>query len=242
MKRKQWGLLILVAVLGFSGDTPAASVIQIGTAAYGGNNFKLIFEGELNGPGLVWLDYARFDNSWDQHVAWASNLGFTTAEITLNPAYTTNIDWSTGWRLPSAGPSPQVGYNQTTSEWGHLYYVSLGCTQSNYIFWVDPPFDLQSLYNKNFWSGTPTDPFLSPGAAWFFSFLNTFEGGVTAGFQAYYGTPADLWGMAVHEGTVSVVPEPATYAALGGLAALGFAAYRRRKKAGCMARAAGRGS
>ena len=87
MTRKIWGLLVLVAVLGFSGVTKA-SVTEIGTAAYGCNNFKLIFEGELNGPGLVWLDDSRFDDSWQQHVNWASNLGFTALICLFAPSST----------------------------------------------------------------------------------------------------------------------------------------------------------
>jgi len=36
-----------------------AALTTIGTATYGSQNYNLIYEGELGGSGLVWLDYTN---------------------------------------------------------------------------------------------------------------------------------------------------------------------------------------
>jgi hypothetical protein len=216
--------LVLVALLGFS-ESANAGLVEIGTATYGGTDYKLIFEGDLGSPGLVWFDYARFDDSWGQHVAWASNLGFTAAEVHLDPAYTTTIDWSTGWRLPNVGANPQGAFNQTTSEWGRLYYVSFGYEAHT----LPPPgayapFD-DAMHDRVFWFNTLENP-LQPFTAWAFS----FEVGVDAGYQYAENLNNDLWGMSVRFGTVSLVPEPSVILLCGfGLAAL---AARRKRRTG----------
>jgi len=41
---------------------------------------------------------------WQDQVDWASGLG-SQLTVTLNPGYTSGVDWSTGWRLPETDES-----------------------------------------------------------------------------------------------------------------------------------------
>jgi hypothetical protein len=104
--------------------------------------------------------------------------------INLEPGYTTSIDWSTGWRLPETVDGPWSfgydgtttgGYNITSSELGHLYYVALGnlgeygtngirteCFDS--IIKNKDPFN-NLLMGHDYWSGTEYSG--TPDSAWF---------------------------------------------------------------------------
>lgn len=103
----------------------------------------------------MWLDYTRDSDTWQNQMDWADGLGGSLT-IALDSLYSTDIDWSTGWRLPIydestvnlygpwgtdvgdgnwfgwGGPDEsgfhdyRSGYNMVNSELGHLYYESLG--------------------------------------------------------------------------------------------------------------------
>ena len=163
--------------------------------------------------------------TWDEATAWASGL---------------TVGGVTGWRLPRTVDGPYVygtdgtttgGYNITSSEMGHLYYIELGntaFTQSGYAPPVNKgPFaDLLSAY----WSGTEyaTDSIF----AWYFHF------GI--GSQSFCAKDyLDLFALAVHDGDVlgngivlpngPPVPIPGSILLLApGL--VGLAAIRRRLK------------
>ena len=70
MKRGWMLLLVLVAVLGFSGMAKA-TLTTIGTATYGGQNYNLIYEDNQH---LVWLDYTHVYAYWDNQMSWAAGL------------------------------------------------------------------------------------------------------------------------------------------------------------------------
>jgi hypothetical protein len=131
MMKKVWMLLIvLFAVAVFSGVTHAKLTV-IGTANYGGSDYKLIYEDD---QGLIWLDYSLPNNRWPQQMGVVSKMneaGVLTCKI--NPGI--NINWRGPWRLPLAidgarkngyDGTTTAGFNITTSEYGHLYYQSLG--------------------------------------------------------------------------------------------------------------------
>ena len=189
-------LFALTGLLVFSGAA-SADLITIGQASYAGSNYNLIYEGELGSEGLVWLDYTRGPlpyGTWSNQDSWASGLGFADADISLDPLYMTDIDWGTGWRLPSTDESkanlsgssgwegPDVsgyhdywgGYNMVNSEMGHLYYESLGNKgylstngrkTNNYGLQNTGPF--VNLQPYAHWS-SEYSPFT--GYAWFFCF------------------------------------------------------------------------
>ena len=144
MKR---GLIVFIAcflLLGMTG-LARASLTTIGTANYLGSDYNLIYDDDdtgYGGGGLVWLDYTHSDTNWSNQVSWASGLGLFLT-VTLNPGYTTDIDWTTGWRLPDTVDGSWVygyegdpnndgiytytgGYNLANSEMGHLFYTELG--------------------------------------------------------------------------------------------------------------------
>jgi hypothetical protein len=102
-------LVVLLTPVGFAG-LANADLTVIGTATYGGNHYKLIYEGELGGSGLVWLDYTNVivnhgdDNYWQLHKQWAENLGGSLT-VTLYEGY--RGTWSSGWRLPITDESKE---------------------------------------------------------------------------------------------------------------------------------------
>jgi len=214
MKKSMAILCVMTLVLGVAGIA-GATLEVIGTASYQGGTYNLIYEDD---QGLVWLDYTNGYPSWGTQVSWASglnNLGVLT--YNLNPGI--NFSWEEGssWRLPSTGANPQIGYNQTTSEMGHLYYNSLGNSAGGHL--VTTPFD--HLQADNYWSGTEFS--LDPIAAWFFYFNNGAEG--------YYYKDVGFYALAVRPGGVgsAPVPEPSTMLLLAsGL--VGLAGYRKLRK------------
>jgi len=138
-------MMLLSVVFGLSPEAKAA-LMQIGTASYGNEPHNLVYE---EGSGLVWLDYTSGANDWYGQMEWAAKLeGFLT--YSLNPGV--EINWAGGWRLPSAGPSPQTGYNQTSSEMGQLYYASFGKIADGPLGDTSPFTDIQG--SASYWSST----------------------------------------------------------------------------------------
>jgi hypothetical protein len=145
MKKGLTALITALALLVMTG-LAQASLTTIGTASYMGSDYKLIYDDDdtgHGGGGLVWLDYAHSYKPWQEQVNWASGLG-SSLTVTLNPLYITDIDWTTGWRLPDTVDGPPwvwgyegdpdndgvysytAGYNLANSEMGHLFYTELG--------------------------------------------------------------------------------------------------------------------
>lgn len=106
------GILFLT---GLSGTSAMAALTTIGTATYGGTEYNLIYMDDGPFGPITWLDYENNCYNWHNQVNWASGLG-SELTVTLEPGYTSSIDWSTGWRLPATVDGPYVvGYNGTTT-------------------------------------------------------------------------------------------------------------------------------
>jgi len=223
-------------LLGMAGTVNAA-LLTIGTANYLGSDYNLIWDDDNNGNSIVWLDYSNND-SWDNQTNWVSGLG-AELTVTMNSGYTSNIDWTTGWRLPDTVDGPLVsgvdgtttaGYNITTSEMGHLFYEELGNlgirdtsgnTQTGYGLQNTGDFSnlIASSYDDYYWSNTVVSDF--PTRAWVF--------GMYYGLQHQLEMPGQNYGLAVHTGQVSAIPVPSSVWLLAsGL--VGLAGYARRKK------------
>jgi len=221
-----------------------AALTTIGTACYGGSDYNLIYDDDdtgHGGGGLVWLDYTHSSATWQNQKDWASGLG-ASLTVTLESPIHTDIDWTTGWRLPDTVDGPYVhgyegdpdndglytytaGYNLANSEMGHLFYTELGN-----LGYVDTSGNLQSGYGLQntgdfdnliacwCWSGKE---YVDPDSVWGFW--------MDRGHQSVTGKSYHRYGLAVRSGQVSTVPLPgAIY--LFGSGLIGLASLKRRKQ------------
>jgi hypothetical protein len=208
MMRKAWVMLLALSTMFISAGVAGAGLATIGTATYGGSSYNLIYEDVQN---LVWLDYSRGLSNWESHVFWAAGLN-NSGVLTYNFNPGIVVSWDDVWRLPETVDGPYEytgGYNVTSSEMGHLYYVSLGNlgqydTNGN----VQSGWGLQNeglfsnLVANVYSSGTK---FSSTSNLWFFNF-NDGNQGIGGG---------NFYAVAVRPGEVSAVPIPAAVWLLG---------------------------
>lgn len=113
--------------------TVSASLVTIGnvtTNMDGGTvmSYNLIWDNDNNGNSVVWFDYVTdWEYAGVNLEAWASGINNHVASSAYNFFDDYIVTWDEAdWRLPSAGMNPQLGFNQTSSELGHLYYDELG--------------------------------------------------------------------------------------------------------------------
>jgi hypothetical protein len=193
-------LTIGLLILGIEGMA-CATLSVIGSVEYQtGNNtqtFLLIWDDmDNNGESVVWLDYTNYKRSWPNQQQWldllnGNGVASVIKKITINEGYT--IDWGNNlWRLPdtvdgifemSINGSTTGGYNITTSELGHLFYIELKNKGEKSISGTSP--ESFGLTNKGpfehiapfeYWSGTTYMADADQKRAWYFNFSNGLQG------------------------------------------------------------------
>lgn len=217
MKKILGGMSLSLVLLAATGDANA-TLITSGSVEYGGTQRNLIYDTDLN---ITWLDYSRDLDTWYNQQSWAASLSLTINGITY-----------ANWRLPFTVDGQWVwgddgtttaGYNITTSEMGHLYYVELGNQPGPYQEDGEPlggdyiqntgPF--QFLAHEGFWSATEYGARLPPEyqidlkSAWAFMMSDGYQtvdpkDGSPAGNYAGGGHMA----MAVMSGQIQTTPVP----------------------------------
>jgi hypothetical protein len=148
-----------------------------------------------------------------------------------NPAV--SHEWGLGWGGPDETGYHDYfyGWNMVNSEMGHLYYVSLGnlgyyATDGTYpqpghgMNNTEPFINL--IQDGRYWSGTKYS--LDDTKAWWHRFDSNYDG-----LQYYEVLSRGSYAMAVHEGTVSVVPVPG--AAMLGVIGMATAGWLKRRRA-----------
>jgi hypothetical protein len=239
---------VAMAMLGTAGAAKA-TLTTIGTATYGGSDYKLIYDDDAPMGAITWLDYSNGLGDWQDQVDWTAGLN-TVGVLTYNLNADVAI-WTGGdWRLPSTVDGPWVygydgtttaGYNITSSEMGHLYYEELGNLGWRATDGTSPQpgwglvntGDFDNLSSYWYWSGT--EYAIYPGIAWDFIFDNGYQN-VDYKIKSY-----KFHGLAVRPGQVSFdtgggdgqapVPEPTTMLLFGtGLAGLAGTRIRKKKK------------
>jgi len=171
-----------------------AELVKVGTATYNGSEYNFLYE---NTKSLVWFDYTH-RGDWNAQMSWVQTLG-QQLTINLSLGYSTTIDWTNGWRLPSAGENPQSGIDIISSEMGYLYYVSLG-NQARGLTTIGP-FEHLEPYSYQYATEYAPDP---ANRIW----VQYFNTNGVGGFQYWDYKGINSRGLAVHTGeiTATVVP------------------------------------
>jgi hypothetical protein len=202
----------LAATVTFSLPLHAALRV-IGTADYQGSSCQLVWEEDNNGKSLVWLDYTHEQDNFSPITSWASSLD-SRLTIHLTPPY--HVTWiDPTWRLPDTSDdgldstgcdgSTSAGWNISSSEMGHLFYLSLGCTgykdTSCNTQMYDHKFEpFRNLTRGEYWSETIGINHQDPPSPWGFNF--------NAGEQRLiHGTGFALKGLAVRAARVTTGAE-----------------------------------
>ncbi|MEW6715429.1 MAG: hypothetical protein AB1306_10115 [Nitrospirota bacterium] len=198
-KLRGWSFIFVLLVIFFS-TLSAHADLMFFDEDLAGNGIIVDFE-----HNLMWYDYTRAGDTWQNQVNWANSLTVTTW---FGDTYD-------DWRLPSTIDGTAIwgtdgtttaGYNITSSEFGHLYYSELGnkgycstsntCPQSGWGLSETGPF--MNLQSGWYWSGT--EYAANTTLAW------TFD--MSAGTQSGGYKAADSFlGIAVRP-LEAVAPEP----------------------------------
>jgi hypothetical protein len=206
--------------------------MTIGTATYAGSVYNLIYEDTQD---LVWLDYTRAKNSWQNQVDWAASLN-TSGTLTYNLDSAYSVDWNdTVWRLPAtdesiaylpgdvagfAGPDATgyhnyaKGYNMTNSEMGRLFDESLDNLALRTTDGTYRDTGSYGLLNvglfQNLVQPTTADPIVYYWSSTRYSLDSNQAWGFNFTLGALTHSSVEGWayGIAVRSATVSKVPDP----------------------------------
>lgn len=220
-------IISLISLLSFAVPVNAELFVR-GTDSLGN---QLIYDDDLN---ITWYDYTEPYSNWQTQMNWASGLSVSGGDF--EGVYD-------DWRLPTTVDGPYewgydgtttAGYNITSSEMGHLYYIELenvgvfdefgnetscypgDCLTNTGVF--------QNLNGNSYWSSTRHLDTPDSSKIWR---LDTHFGS-----QYFDNETTNNYAIAVRTGDVSstVVPEPisSTLFIIGG-GALGIRRFIKRK-------------
>ena len=207
-----------------------ASLIVIGKAVYDGSpggaaeQYNLIYDTDRS---LTWLDFVHGGDTWQNQMAWAGGLnGSGVITYLLNEGVTMN--WASDWRLPSAGATPQGGYDyQSGNELGHLYFNEMGLPAGGYgdegLYNFGPFQNLNPYERPILWESNVFIPESGSGqteGAWAFNFMGGNHGG--GSYSNEYR------GLAVRSGSASFAPVPEPLTLSLAVASLGLFMQKRR--------------
>lgn len=212
-----------LALVSFAGAVGATGIAGHGTWQ------TTLLPRDINGDGVIdayydttlkitWLANWNVNGgmTWNDAMAWAAGL---------------NVYGLVGWRLPVMSDTGTIGCNYSysgtdcgynvdtsTSEIAHMWYVTLGgkplydTAGNNTGYYTGPPTandaNFVGMQYGYYWIGTSYKG-LPPGRAWSFS-TNVGQQGT----YALDGANGGLFAVAVHDGDVQAIPEPATYGLL----------------------------
>lgn len=201
--------LVLICVLAIASSASATLYVR-GTDSSGG---QLIYDDQQD---ITWYDFDPGSMNFPNAQAWADGLSITFNNQVLSD-----------WRLPHLDTT--FGYynnDPLQAEMGPLFYDELGLASG-----VD--YSVEEL-NDNVFENLQPAPYwtdLHYMSGWYYTFaLINYTGYMEAGTTGHIGSRRGIYGattMAVMDGDIAPVPEPATICLLG----LGGLLLRRRKNA-----------
>ena len=212
--------LILVLGLIVVVNSPQAALIDRGGGLIYDTTLNITWLQNANyGAGSVYDDASTGTTTdgfmiWQNASGWAANLSYYDS--------VRNVTYD-DWRLPATDESCGFGFNCTTSEMGHLYYVDFGGVAGGSMTNSTNLALFQNIQPYGYWST------IYPGGvdtAWLFYFHGTFT---QNGWQDVGPTGNGLSAWAVRDGDVAAVPVPGAVW-LFGSGLIGLMGLVRRKK------------
>ncbi len=196
-------IIILAILILFAGTAHAdLTLLGQGTSTYG--TYRLIYDTDFD---ITWYDYSKGAQSWYNQVNWASGLSVDFGGAILDDWHLPRTVYNASFPLSYDGTTT-YGYNNTSSDMGHLFYTELG-NQGYYNTsggelgcpWVNGWYDcltntgdFQNLVASGYWSSLGSEY-----TAWLF---DTGTGRQDTGYKY-----ADYYAIAVMDG-MAIVPEP----------------------------------
>ncbi|QWF70736.1 DUF1566 domain-containing protein [Methylomonas paludis] len=203
--------------------TQDANLLGTWEGAYQSTSYTNIVTAIINASGGVIHDTPNaYDNG--TYTLTAADFGnggtvdWWAGQAFVNYLDTQHYAGSSHWALPTTPDNDaSIGYNQTSSQLGELFYNELGGTAGSSI----PSGPFSNVQASVYWSGTEYAS--TPYYAWNF---NTYSGN-----QNYTSKLNQFYAWAVSPGNVAAVPEP-NIIWLFGTGLLGYLGLKRRGNIG----------